>query len=84
MKLSSEARNVLNAEASRQLLAEVTESKEHEAIVQSIVAAKESETAILHKPQTTPGQYQTKTNGRNQTIVSRKETPFSYNGIDIV
>jgi hypothetical protein len=65
-------------------------STEHQRIVDEIVkqqAEAKSETAkpeVLHKPQELPGEYQTKTNGRNQTIVSKKETLWSYCGIDIV
>jgi hypothetical protein len=136
MKLSDEARNVLNAEASRQLLEEVRARiecswhtktfghalvihegspnaktshtvcsacytiaspikdevellPEHVAMVAEIAKARKpiEEQLILHKPQQLASPYTTTTNrrgGTTQTVSSRKETPWSYEGIDIV
>jgi hypothetical protein len=55
----------------------------HQAMVQEILEEK----LILQKPQSSAGEYVTTTNrrgGGQQIIASKKETPWSYEGIDIV
>jgi DNA-binding IclR family transcriptional regulator len=61
----------------------------HQAVVAEIVAAKESEKTkpeVLQKPQAEPATHTTRTirNGYSTSyVVSAKEKPMTYNGIDI-
>jgi hypothetical protein len=58
----------------------------HARLRDEVLRERQEKPLVLVKPQTSPGTYTTKTNGRGgnrQIVVSKKQEEWSYNGIDI-